>query len=159
MVGKFERVKEDLRNTKNGQKLAYTAVIDGKFYGMGFSKDLTKNIPVGATVEFSVTENGAYKNLGSIAVVTTTSSAPETKTVANDQYAALNRKLAVEVASAIVNSFYNSRKQQVPLPDRVSKTLAYADIITNYIATGDSVFDTPGETAVEEETTTEEVKV
>lgn len=155
MIGVYKGFKTRKVTTKKGSSDVYDALIDGKSVNVGFKKDIIENIPVGATVEYSV--SGQYDTLSSIVITTKALQEPEKKEpvkVVNSpnfvpqDFSTPNRLRALEIIFPVLFNYYTSpdRKQKLSIPAIIDKSLAFADIVYNYGVTGKSVIGEQTET-------------
>lgn len=151
MIGKYAGFKTRDVNTKKGKSTVYDAIVDGKSLNVGFKKDIIDNIPVGATVEYSVSD-GQYPTLTSIVITTkalpveekakeSVATKPVSSTFTPQDFSTPNRLRALEIIFSCLFLYYTSadRKQKLSIPAILGKILAFADIFYNYAVTGNSV--------------------
>jgi len=148
MQGIVEKINQKVVQLANGPRTAYSVLISGAWYSLGFDNKLlvASGVAEKDTVEFTSHKNEkGYNNLDSltkIASAPATSPAPVattvTKSTGSADYSSVDRREALKVAGDLVLGYYNhpASKKVTSLDVLLSKTVALADHLFRYISTG-----------------------
>ena len=150
MQGIVEKVNQKVVQLANGPRTAYSLLISGAWYSLGFDNKLlvASGVAEKDTVEFTSHKNDkGYNNLDTLTklaagTVTTPATSPTTTQTKSSggsaDYSSVDRREALKVAVDLVLGFYNhpAAKKVNSLDTLLNKVVSNADHLFRYISTG-----------------------